>query len=97
VEELDGVWSVERVSGALPPMVGVRKRIRGERGETKLGPLPGVRFDVRGLELHYRAPFSGFVDVLEPEGEGRFGGRATFRGTELGRFRIVKQERSGRV
>jgi ferritin-like metal-binding protein YciE len=89
--ELDGVWNVERVSGALPPLVGVRKRIRGERGETQLGSLPGAPFDVRGNELHYRAPFTGFVDVLEPDGDGVYAGRATFRGREVGRFRLVKE------
>ena len=32
--ELDGVWDVRRTGGALPPLVGVRKRIQGTRGET---------------------------------------------------------------
>ena len=63
--ELDGVWEVRRTGGALPPMLGVRKEISGESGETKLGPLPGAPFDVVGLSLRYRAPFVGFVDVLE--------------------------------
>ena len=82
---LDGEWDVERVSGVLPPLLGVRKHIRGARGETSLGPLPGVPFEVRGLELHYRAPFSGFVDVLERDGE-RYRGTATFCGRKFGRF-----------
>ena len=43
VPELDGVWNVERRGGLLPPLVGVRKRIHGDRGETKGGPLPGAR------------------------------------------------------
>ena len=83
--ELDGVWNVERVSGFLPPMVGLRKRISGDRGETTFGGLPGVPFGVEGLTLRYRPPLDGFVDELEPEGEG-FRGRATFRGREYGRF-----------
>ncbi len=83
--ELDGAWSVERVSGALPPMMGVQKRIAGTRGETKLGRLPGVPFDVEGLTLRYRSPLSGFVDHLEPEGDV-YRGRTTFQGRELGRF-----------
>ncbi len=87
VEELDGVWKVERVGGALPPLVGVRKRIDGSRGVTAVGPLPGVPFRVEGLSLRYRAPFSGFVDVLEHDGDG-YRGRATFRGREYGRFRL---------
>ena len=84
--ELDGVWNVERAGGALPPMVGVRKRIRGERGHTFAGPVR-MPFDVRGRELRYRAPFVGLVDVLEPSGDG-FAGRATLFGMELGRFRL---------
>jgi hypothetical protein len=82
---LQGEWKVERTAGLLPPLVGVRKRIDGDRGETRVLGLVGVGFDVRGLELHYRAPFGGFVDVLEPDGDG-FRGRATFRGREFGRF-----------
>ena len=86
---LDGVWRVERASGLLPPMVGVRKVIAGGRGRTSLGRLPGVPFDVVGLTLRYRPPFRGFVDVLEPEGDGFFG-RATYRGREFGTFRLSR-------
>jgi hypothetical protein len=85
---LDGSWKVERMGGLLPPLYGVRKEIRGKRGETKIGPLPGVPFDVVGHELRYRGPLRVFVDVLEQDGEG-FRGRATFRGREYGRFRLV--------
>jgi hypothetical protein len=87
VAELDGVWRVLRTGGALPPLVGVRKRIVGSRGETAIGPLPGVPFHVDGLSLRYRPPLHGFVDELEPDGEG-FRGRATFRGREYGRFEL---------
>jgi ferritin-like metal-binding protein YciE len=83
---LDGVWSVERSGGALPPMVGVRKRIRGTAGETIAGPLR-MRFDVRGSELRYRRPFVGLVDELAPDADG-YDGRATWFGVELGRFRL---------
>jgi hypothetical protein len=96
VDELDGIWRVERVSGFLPPLLGVRKRIRGASGETVVGPLPGVPFDVVGLSLRYRAPFRGFVDELEPNAEG-FLGRATFRGRVFGRFalkRVLEQSSS---
>ena len=85
--ELDGEWDVERVSGALPPLTGVRKRISGDRGVTAVGPLPGVPFDVHGRELRYRSPLAGFVDIVWPDGDG-FAGRATFRGREFGRFRM---------
>jgi hypothetical protein len=87
--ELDGVWKVERTGGLLPPLLGVRKEISGSRGVTKLGPLPGAPFDVVGTQLHYRGPFSGFVDVLEPAGDG-YDGRALLRGREYGRFRLVR-------
>jgi hypothetical protein len=89
VTELDGVWNVKRVSGLLPPMVGVRKRIHGTSGETAVGPLPGVAFDVVGLSLRYRTPFRGFVDELEPSADG-FLGRATFHGRVFGRFALER-------
>jgi ferritin-like metal-binding protein YciE len=89
MSELDGVWDVRRAGGLLPPLTGVRKRIAGTRGTTRVGDLAGVAFDVVGLELHYRAPFNGFVDVLTPDGDG-FSGRATFRGREFGRFTMTR-------
>jgi hypothetical protein len=88
---LDGIWEVRRTGGWLPPMVGVRKRIRGSRGETRLGSLPGLPFDVDGASLRYRKPFSAFVDVVEPDGE-LFRGRATFRGREFARFELHRVE-----
>jgi len=84
---LDGVWKVERVSGALPPLYGCRKRINGRRGTTEFSHVPGMPFKVRGLELHYRAPFNVLVDVLEPQNSGYFG-RATIAGREFGQFRM---------
>ena len=84
-DRLQGEWRVERASGLLPPLYGVKKRIDGDRGETLVGSLVGLPFRVVGLELHYLGPFSGFVDVLEPDG-GSFRGRATFLGREFGRF-----------
>ena len=90
--ELDGVWDVRRTGGLLPPLVGIRKRIRGTRGSTIVsGAGIGVPFDVVGLELHYRAPLAGFVDVLVEDGEG-FRGTATFRGREYGRFQMTHLE-----
>ena len=53
---LDGDWQVHRTGGFLPPLIGVRKHIEGDRGSTSLGPLPGVPFDVVGNELRYRRP-----------------------------------------
>ncbi|HKP18681.1 MAG TPA: hypothetical protein VJT84_09385 [Gaiellaceae bacterium] len=89
--ELDGIWSVQRTSGLLPPLVGVRKRIDGSRGTTAVGALPGFPFEVEGTTLRYRAPLAGFVDVLEPETPDRFRGRATFRGREFGRFTMTRE------
>jgi hypothetical protein len=87
--ELEGTWNVRRTGGLLPPLVSVRKRIEGTSGSTTIGRLPGAPFDVVGLELRYRAPFAGFVDVLEPDGAG-YRGRATFRGREFGRFELQR-------
>ena len=93
MSELDGIWDVRRVSGALPPLAGVRKRIDGARGETVVGGGRGLPFEVRGLELHYRAPLSFLVDVLERDGDG-YRGRATAFGRAYGRFRLVRRTAS---
>ena len=87
MSELDGVWAVERISGALPPLHGCVKRIHGSRGTTEFPRLPGMPFEVRGLELHYRQPFGMLVDRLEPQNGGYFG-HATMLGREIGRFRL---------
>jgi hypothetical protein len=88
VHELDGVWEVRRTGGLLPPLFGVRKEIHGTHGRTLLpGGIVGIPFDVVGLELHYRAPFVGFVDIVVPHGGG-FSGRATFRRRTFGRFEL---------
>jgi hypothetical protein len=92
VAQLDGVWDVKRLSGALPPLVGMRKSIHGSRGETLLGPIR-MPFDVRGNELHYRAPFSRFVDVLLVDRDV-CEGRATFNGKQFGRFELRRRKDS---
>ena len=93
--ELDGTWNVERTGGFLPPLLAMRKRIRGAHGRTTLGRV-GVSFSVVGNELRYRRPLQGFVDVLEPT-VGGWNGRALFQGREYGRFRLtpVKEVRMG--
>lgn len=75
-------------------MVGVRKVIHGANGETRIGRLVGVPFDVVGLSLRYHAPFRGFVDQLEPDGD-RYRGRATFRGRDFGRFALERIPEGG--
>ena len=92
VVDLDGAWNVRRTGGALPPLYGVRKEIRGRRGSTRVAALPGgFPFSVDGLTLRYRFP-PGLVDHLEPDGDA-FRGRATLFGRELGRFRMTKEAR----
>jgi ferritin-like metal-binding protein YciE len=78
---------VERVSGALPPLHGCVKRIHGGSGTTEFPYFPGLPFEVRGLELHYRGAFGVFVDRLEP-GNGGYVGRATVLGREFGQFTL---------
>jgi ferritin-like metal-binding protein YciE len=91
VSELDGVWAVERVSGALPPLHGCVKRIHGDHGTTEFPHFPGMPFDVRGLSLHYRGPFAPFVDKLERR-NGGYRGHATLLGREFGQFELRRLE-----
>lgn len=98
---LQGDWRVERVAGLLPPMVGVHKRIRGEHGETRIGPLLSVSFRLEGREgyvaLIYRPPFSMLVDELWPEANGSWIGRSTLCGRKFGRFRMIRSGYHGDV
>ncbi len=87
--ELDGEWNLKRLSGLLPPLYGVRKRISGTRGRTIAFVPPGFPFDVAGRELRYRGLLSGLVDELEPDGAG-WHGVARYRGRELGRFAMTR-------
>jgi hypothetical protein len=87
VGSLDGVWSVRRTGGALPPLYRMRKEIAGDRGVTRIGSLPGgFPFRVDGLALRYRFP-PGLVDHLEGDGDS-YRGRATLLGRELGCFEM---------
>jgi hypothetical protein len=86
VSELDGEWKVRRVSGLLPPLVGVRKRIAGAHGETTVAGV-AAPFEVVGRELRYRGLLSGIVDELAPDGAGWLG-VTRYRGRTLGRFRM---------
>lgn len=90
----DGYWRVERTGGLLPPMIGVRKRVRGGRGETRVGPLLGwtFRLEDRGghVALIYDPPFSLWVDELEPEETDLWLGTATLAGRRIGGFRMVR-------
>jgi len=94
VKPLEGDWRVERLTGVLPPMVGVWKRIRGDLGETWIGPLPIWPFRLEQREgyvaLIYRPPFSLFVDEVWAQRDGSWLGRSTLGGHELGRFRMAR-------
>ncbi len=96
MSELDGVWTVERVSGALPPLHGCVKRIHGSRGTTNCPNVPGIPFEVRGLELHYRGPFALLVDKLERRDSG-YRGHATLLGREFGQFELRRLEPMGQL
>jgi ferritin-like metal-binding protein YciE len=93
MRSLEGEWKVERMGGLLPPMIGVRKTIRGGAGETRVGPLPVWPFRAKrtfeSVDLVYRRPFSTFVDEVRREPDGSWLGRMTFLGLELGRFRMT--------
>ena len=80
LRSLEGECRVERVDGLLPPMVGVRKRIRGERGETRAGPQLAWPFRVEWEEhatLVYRPPFSALVDEVRATPDGSWLGRCS--------------------
>jgi hypothetical protein len=87
MSDLDGEWSVRRLSGALPPLMRVRKHVAGGRGYTSVLGVVRLPFEVRGLEVRYRFPLSFLVDVLEPEGDG-FRGRGTAFGRTYGTFEL---------
>jgi ferritin-like metal-binding protein YciE len=99
MKELEGDWRVERLGGFLPPMIGVRKRICGDRGETRIGPLPGWPFRVERrvgrVALIYRLPFAMLVDELWAGARGSWLGRSTLGGRELGRFRMSRRGYNG--
>ncbi|HEV3477677.1 MAG TPA: DUF892 family protein [Rubrobacteraceae bacterium] len=92
MQGLDGDWRVERRGGILPPMMGVRKRIRGDRGETGVWVLPGWPFTVERRKGRvapvYDPPLSVIVDEVWTGAEGSWLGRSTLGGRELGRFRM---------
>ena len=90
--ELDGTWNVRRTRRAPARRRSSEsaKHIDGANGETRVGPLPGAPSSTSSASsLRYRAPFGGFVDRLEPDGDGYLG-RATFRGHEFGRFALER-------
>lgn len=94
--DIAGDWRVERLGGFLPPMVGVWKRVRGDRGETWVGVLPAWPFRVERRRDHvalvYNPPLSMLVDELREQPDGSWIGRSVLGGHELGSFRLVRHE-----
>jgi hypothetical protein len=86
---LDGDWRLVRTSGLLPPLGGMRKHIERDRGWTIAGPVE-LPFEVAGLELRYRLPLRGLVDVLAPEGPDVYGGISMLFGRRVGTFRMIR-------
>jgi hypothetical protein len=69
MSELDGVWEVRRVSGAVPPLPGLRKRIQGTRGATLLADGTALKEMPVGSEEWLRSEiysYRGEAVVLEP-------------------------------
>ena len=102
VENLNGDWKVERLSGPVP-MPFVWKRIQAGRGTTRISPPPRRR---RGLPLEpklpfrleqreghvaliYLGPLSFLVDELRLEEDGSWLGRANAAGIRYAWFRML--------
>ena len=94
MDELKGRWRVERLSGALPPMVAVYKEINGKRGETRFGHFLTLPFRIEQREdcpaLVYRPPISMLVDELRKQAEDSWLGETTIGGRAFGRFRMTR-------
>lgn len=90
MDELEGRWQVERLSGALPPMVAVHKEIHGMRGETRFGHLLGLRFRIEEREgcpaLVYRPPFTMLVEEVRKRTDDSWLGETTLGGVPSGDF-----------
>ena len=105
VENLDGEWKVERLSGPVP-MPFVWKRIRAGRGTTRVSPPirrrsglplePKLPFRLEQREGHvaliYLGPLSFLVDELRLEEDGSWLGRANAAGIRYAWFRMVPVE-----
>ena len=94
LRDLDGLWALARVSGALPPLGLLHKRIDGRRGATHWGPVVRVPFRVRvmgdGAELIYRGPLGVWRDTIVPSAGG-WTGEARLLGVRVGRFRMTRR------
>jgi hypothetical protein len=97
VDNLNGDWKVERLSGPVP-MPFVWKQIRDVRGTTRLlstfGPKLPFRLEQREghVVLIYLGPLSFMVDDLRFEEDGSWLGRANAAGVRYAWFRMVPIE-----
>ncbi len=90
---LDGVWRVERKTGALPPF-GLSKRIFGDAGWTLAMGVPAGYFRVRhGKDGAVTLDYVGWPvrDELTPRDDGSWDGRGLLLGREFCRFRLVRE------
>ncbi len=98
VQNLDGDWRVERLSGPLP-MPFVWKRIREGWGTTRISPRgpsslgPGLPFRLEQREGHvaliYLGPLAFLVDELRIEADGSWLGRANVAGIRYAWFKLI--------
>jgi hypothetical protein len=102
VRNLEGDWEVKRLSGPLP-MPFVWKRIRAGRGETRVSPRAGRRyepffeprmpFELEQREgyvaLIYHPPLSFLIDELRAEADGSWLGQAKVAGFRYAWFRMT--------
>lgn len=93
ISALDGRWELARVSGLLPPLGFLHKRIEGGRGATRLGSVLRLPLRVRqgpaGPELVYAGPLSFVRDRLRRGGDG-WVGETFVLGLRVGRFRMTR-------
>jgi hypothetical protein len=92
VARLDGVWRIERESGALPPF-GLSKRIFGTSGWTLVASVPAAYFTVRLHGAGATLDYLGWPvrDELSPREDGSWSGRGLLLGREFCRFRLVRE------
>jgi len=90
MDELEGRWRVERLSGPVPPTVAVHKEIHGKRGETRFGQFLALPFRIEQREdcpaLVYRRSFSTLVDEGRKQTEDSWLGETTLGGVPWGGY-----------
>jgi hypothetical protein len=87
VNQLEGTWRIERLSGLLPP-AGLSKEFTAGRGWTRVVGIRVASFDVQGTALVYR--LLPLRDELEELPDGSWSGRGLVFGRSYCRFRLLK-------